>query len=406
MRRFNILFSVFLALSPGFGFSCLGDEPDDYDQYYQIHVPPFADMIIDRVRGDIKRDIMKKKDSESDAEYAIRKRIAENMRDTLTSAIRELDHVRLGLQLDHPQKRIYLDLSATAIEHADLARRLNEVRQLKTSFAGTQQADATLAAHWVGRASKQKAQAAAQIFRLIREIDLKKIDDAAVRDLAGVVFDVLESTAESSRFDGGLSLVLKADHVTLVAGGFVADDGRLEGVFRQVAGYVRDNHADAAKVELDAEQFEDVSLHHVALSAPAEGADRKNFLRMFGDDLDIVVAFQPEAVFVAAGKDATTAIKPAIQQSAAPVVPESPLEFSVALKPIADFIAETGQGPEAGFTSMISGILGRAEGRDRILLRATSVDRGIVIRGEMEQGLLELMSTVLPELRKPLLGQE
>jgi len=378
-----------------------------YDVYHQVHVPTFANSIVAAIERAINQETARKNPDESDADFAIRKQFAQHLRSVLTAAVRQTDDVSLGWKLDRTARRSCLDLSIAATSGTPLAERFAKTKGLPTAFAGFQVPGAALTARWVGQTPRDEAAAAAKIVRMVRENELKKIDregfsDDEKRDRKEAVnrlFDVAEATVSSGRIDGGVSLVAQPDRVTLVAAGYVAEGLKLHGVVKSVLQVVEPYVGGFVTLKIDAEQYEGVHLHTASIPAPSD-AEREKFVKLFGESLEVVLGFGKEAVYVAAGRDAMKALKGAIHKSATPVVPASPLEVSLALKPVADFLAEMGQEHEKAPARFAAGMLALAPGKDHVRLTADVKGRSVTLRLEAEQGILDLLAAVSPEFKQ------
>jgi hypothetical protein len=387
-------------------------ESPRYDVLYQVHVPTFAGLIAAKIQQGIHKDIAERKPHESEDAYAVRKLLGEGLADSLSKAVKELQTVSLGWRVDRAEKRSYIDLSFTAQPGTALARRFAEAAELKTAFAGFHLPDAALTAHWAGQTPPSEAQVWVKVVQTIRQRELAKIDrqsvsdqdKAAHKEVLNKLCDVLRDSAASGHSDGALSLVLKPKRVTLVAGAFVADGAKLQSALKTVAEHVQKHHPNFTGLKLDAGKYEGVSLSTLALPAP-QGHDRSRFVEVFGESLEVVVGFGPKAVYVAAGRDAIKTLKEAIQKSAAPASLATPFEVSVALKPVADFVAALGRPHERKVAAKVAEILGPAGQKDYLSLVAKPIPRGVILRFDAEEGVLRLIGKISPEVKEFLLGK-
>ena len=121
---------------------------------------------------------------------------------------------------------------------------------------------------------------------------------------------------------------------------------------------------------------------------------------MFGDQLDLVVGFGKEAVYLAAGSEALQTLKQAIAQSEPPVVPAAPFEISLAVKPVADFVAAMGKGDDQATARQIAEVLKTAPGQADVRLTTLVRRHGLTLRLEAQEGLLQWLAAVNPETAK------
>ena len=382
------------------------------DVLFQVHVPVFADEIIAKIQEGIDRKLSGKKFGESSKDFAIRKVVVKNIGKGIIQAVKQTDTVSVGWKLDRKATRTYLDLMATARPGTPLAERFAQAKTLKTSFAGFKMPGAALSANWVGQATVEETTAWAKVVQMVRDRLMPLVETPGLtpealktrKELLGKFFDVVAVTVATGRSDGALCLVVHPDRVTLVAGGYVADGAKLESVVKPVVRYLSGRHEVLADLKLDAAKFQGVNLHTLSIPAPTN-ADRAKFIRMFGKSLDVVLGFGPKASYLAVGKDAMASLKKAIRKSAMPRVPTNPFEITLALKPVADFIAAVGKPYERIPAGFVSAALSKAPSKDRLRLIVRPVERGVIVRFVAEQGVLEVIGALSPKARRFLLRE-
>jgi hypothetical protein len=280
-----------------------------------------------------------------------------------------------------------------------------------THFNGFVHPEATIAWNW---AAELPAVDTSNLATLIDAIRTKALDDldrqgnpAAAKEvgkkLVNGILDVIQKTVETSRVDGGMSLVLDPDAVTMVTGGYVADGPRLQETLETLVEAVRmDNpgFADQA-IKMDSAEQDGVRIHTVSVPVPYEAEDREKIVRMIGENVDVAIGVGEEAVYVAAGRDAVDALRKVIQNSkkeGATVVP--PLRISVAVGALADFMAQVGEGQDRAQAAVVAALLESAAGSDHVNIVASAVDRGLRFRLEFEQGILEAVGKAAQQKRQ------
>jgi hypothetical protein len=377
-----------------------------YDILYEIRLPLFADPLVAKIKEGMQKELANQKPGESEDDFSVRKQFLENVQAGLVRVIKEVDAVRLGWKLDRKNRRTHLDLGVTALNDTKLAGQFAQAGELKTAFGGFILRGAAVAARGVGQAPKDEAANSAKLVDMIRKSGLKKIVDDSIsddekkirKDLFDKLMDVVRDSVASGRSDGALSLVLQPNRVTLVAAGYTADGAKLESVIKPVAEYLV-QRVPFITLKLDAEKYEGVNLHTLSMPAPQDDNHDK-FVQAIGESLDVVLGFGKEAVYVAAGKDAMQSLKDAIHKSASPAVAVKPLEISVALKSIADFIAVVGKPEERGPAQMFANMLGQSKGKDHVRLVVEPIKRGMILRLNAEPGVLDLISALNPQIKE------
>jgi hypothetical protein len=386
--------------------------PVQYDVLYQVHLPTFAELIVTKINEAAQKDLANRRAGESDEDHAIRKQFTTGLVELVSTGVKELDNVSLGWRLDKKSKQTSVDLTLTALPGTRAAADLAQVAELKTAFSGFTVPGCVLTAHVVGHSPAYKTEAGVKLIQALRTKELGKIDregisddEKAIRkDLLNKLFDVLRDSVASGRSDGGLSLTIQSQSVTLIAGGYVADGAKLESVIKPIGTHLQQVHPLFAGLKFDVEKCEGVNLHTLSIPAPG-GNDREKFVKLFGESLEVVLGFGKEAVYLAAGKDAMKSLQAAIRKSVTPAKPDLPFEVSLALKPLADFVAAMGKDHEKGPAQQVASVLAQAPGKDHVRLLAKPIERGVVLRLEAEEGILQLIGSVSPEAKAFLLGK-
>jgi hypothetical protein len=205
----------------------------------------------------------------------------------------------------------------------------------------------------------------------------------------------LQDTITNGRIDKGFSAVLKPDALTVVAGGAVVNNGRLEEMAKLVVEAVKKNHPDMAAnvdnwVKLGADKYAGVVLHTVSIPIPADAKDREKLVSLIGETLEVVIGTSDDSVYIAAGRNPMEALKKAIEQSVAAAsksVP--PLEITVSLAKVADFIAVVGEPRERPQAKKFAEALKQSPSQDHAILRAQPIENGVQYHIELEPGVLK-----------------
>jgi hypothetical protein len=383
-----------------------------YDMLYQLHVPTFADLATRHIRADVEKELSGPKSWEKAEDFEIRKLLATGIADSVCRTIGDLQDAKVGWRIDRETKRTYLDLSVTASKNSGLDSQLAQMADLRTAFHGFQLDGSAFDAHWLGQADSSDAAAFAKVVEALCSKSLKEIenegisdDEKAVRkELTSQIFDVLKRSAASGRSDGAVSLRLSDSGTTLVAGAYIADGPKLEGAVKTIGQFLQQHHPAFASLRFDVEKAESVNLHTMSIPAP-DGDDHDKFVQMFGEQLDIVVGFGPEAIYLAAGRDAISALKTAIEKSKSPATVASPFEVTLAVKPVADFVAAVGRGNDQAQAKAISELLASTSGDAVARITTLIGKRSLTLRLEATEGIVQFIARIDPELKRLLLGE-
>lgn len=385
----------------------LGDLPNQYDVAVKVDAENLPEkhrrQLIAKIKKDSKKDLQRKED-ESDAQYEARKMITKQIVESVVTVLNDLDEVTIGWSLDRESEETFLEVTVTAKEGSETAQAAATLQQSATDFGGFRLPDAALAGNWSGTMPKQKIAICTTIVEAIRKqamADIEKEDKSdaekeAARKLAGDLLDVIGKTVKSGNVDGGMAVLLDPESVTLLAGGYVADGATLEKLAKQVTAIVRaENPVVGSWVKLNAEQCEGVRLHTVSIPIPDDADDREKVVALIGEKLDLVVGLGRQSMYVAAGRNAVGSLKQVIQKSAS-AAPRTvpPIEISLALEPIAKFVAQWGEEKDRPKAKLIAEELAKTAGQDRINLTAAAIPNGVKYRLEIEEGLLRLAGQI------------
>jgi hypothetical protein len=419
------LLLIAVALLPGLWTECWGAAPErtekkaqkaegrtDYDMQYQLHLPTFADLLVAKIRTEAEKELQLRQGQESAEDFEIRQRFSQALVNSLCRTISELEDIQLGWQLDRSKKRTGVDLNLRARKGSELDTQWSQIANQKSAFAGMILPGAAFQAQWVGRAAPSDTQAYAHALDALRDKSFREIeaenvaaDEKTIRkEITGKIFDVVRQTVVSGRTEGAASLRLNEDRLLFTAGCYVADGTQLEDALRPVAEFLQQSHPVFAPLQLNVAQIAGVNLHALAIPAPG-GSDHDKFVKLFGERLDLVVGFGPQAIYFAAGRDALTSLRSALTAPHEQATASSPFEISLALKPIADFVAAMGEGHDQVTARQIADVLATSPGDSAVRLTTEVSKRRVRFRLELEEGIVQWLARVNPQARQLLLGE-
>jgi hypothetical protein len=343
---------------------------------------------------------LKKKDDESDEQYAERQKMAEAQMAQMTQMINEVDNVKVGWAVDSKQQRMFADFTYAFVPGSKLAKQMSAYGEPKTNFAGFYQTDAAATITVATQAdpkliaedmSQLDATISSTKDQLNAEID-KKVDDEDTREaLKGAFsdwFDAIAETLKSGHLDGAAALHAGADSLTFISGFHIKDTAKVESGFKKLETAGK-KQPDFPGIKWNALTHAGVAFHTITIPVPeTEKSPRK----MLGDKLDIAVGIGPETAYLAFGKDNIAAVKKAIDDSAAnkgKSVP--PFDFSLSLTPIIEVAAAQADDPKAQAISekVLEFLKKEGQGRDHIRVVGQMVPNGLKYHFEAEEGVLK-----------------
>jgi hypothetical protein len=391
-----------LAKVPDDPTSLLGGLNENYDVAIRGSIKNIPEMWRQMAMAPVKMGIAmgkQRRPGESDEEYAIRTKLADNSLKQMDTLINEIDEVLVGFAVDQSSGTCYLDWQMTAVEGTKTARQFAEATPPKTDFAGFDVPGAAITANWTGELTDDDVTQAKAYLSNVRATALKELEGQGLSadevtlatKLLTDAMDVVEQTIDAKKADAGLVLLLDTDQLELVIGGTIADGAKLEGVVKQLAKVASTENPEFAQaLKLDDETHQGVRFHTLAI--PTEELGDPGAVELFGPTLNVVLGIGEKSVYLAAGRDPAGTLKQVIDKSKAePGKDVPPMRLSVALVPIVKFARQIN--PDDEVLSMIDESLGQTTGQDHVTLTATLIENGVKMRLELEQGVLKALGS-------------
>ncbi len=344
---------------------------------------------------------------ESDAQFALRKKMAETSIQQMTQLVNELDTITFGLGVDHQTDSLRLEYTVVAKPGTEMAKQIAAATGGKTRFGGFFAQDAAAAMIAQGSSTSSEAQAAQAQAMLAglranveQEIDRQEMSDAdkkKAKELLADLFDVFQPLLKANNSDMGMIVKADSQGVALAAGLTPVDGDKLSGLVKKFADQLAKDAPEVAKrIKLDAEQREGVHFHTFSLPVEEmglEGTEKENVQKLLGTSLDVVIGAGKDEMYLAAGRNALDLLKTAMDQSkqlAGQTVP--PMQMFIAGAPIARLIQTFAEEEEAReVAGRALKILEAAGGKDRVLITGTMVSNGVKVRIEAQSGLVSLL---------------
>ncbi len=382
----------------------LGDMPKNYALAVRVSVKnapkEYREQMLAQLRVGLEAGMMRMPD-ENEEQYKLRLDMAEQSFQQLAAMVNELEDVMLGWNVDPSTSTTYIDLELTAQNGTKLVDQFAMMKPGKSKFAGFLMPQAALTANWIGtmtdadvtRAKSNLATLHKSLIVNLEDQGLSKDEIKLATKLLDDINDFLVKTIETKKSDGGLALLLDTEAVTLIAGGAVAEGGKLEKVVEQLVADMKENDPDAVdNFQFNVDKHQGIRFHKMTIPPPDPG-----MIPFVGEELELVLGISDERVYLAAGRDAINTLKSVIDQSKAAEGKEvPPMQISISVGAFAKFFAAAAvEEPQfQAQATMISAALADAGEKDHVLLIAKPIDRGVRIRLELEEGLLKALATV------------
>jgi len=342
----------------------------------------------------------------TEQEQTVRKQLARHMVRSINAAINDLDRVTLGWSLDQEAERALLELTITAKEGTKTAECLGQLSEAKTKFGGFRIGGAALSCGVTCNKPVENPELLDAVFEVIQARVAKRIDKKVkaeqkaevLKKFAAGLLEVARETKQTGKVDGAMSLLLRPNGVTLIGGRYVADADKLEKTFGDLVDAIRKKYPDRVEKVLtpNAEKFEGVRLHRLSITIPEKAKCREKAVKLVGEKLEVVMGIGPECVYLAAGKNATAALKRAIAKSKTlSDKPARPMQLSLDLGTIATFAAAVGKEECRAKAEKALAAMEDVSG-DQIRVTVNPINRGVRCRLEIQPAALKALATVRP----------
>lgn len=316
--------------------------------------------------------------------------------------LKEADQVTIGWKIDRNAKTTYLDFTVTAVPGSQLDQEIKQNSGMKTNFSGFLMPEAAVTMNFAAKNAQENIDQTLTTLEQLKsqandaidkDQDLPADKKDSVKKVLDEFMEVANSTVKSGTSDGGAVVQMGAGKFQAAVGGFVSDGPKLEKAVKDLVTLAKGepDFESHAAVKLDLESYKNVNFHQITIKLPDEAGEEAK--KIFGDSVDIYVGAGATSAYVAAGKGSLELVKSVIDRSAAEpnkVIP--PVQMSIALSPIVDFIGSINES-NAAHAEVIKQALTQAPGKDHITLNASMIPNGMTYRLLLEEGVLKAIGT-------------
>lgn len=396
-----------LAKLPAEPTRLLGGLERQYDVALRLHVQNIPEvyrtMLVDQLKAGASN--VERMENEDEQQYALRKRMLDNQIQSTQMAVREMDRVSMGLNIDQKNGTGYVDLSLIALPGTATAKQFTQNKSSTTDFAGFMQ-PAALTAGVAARISESDRARATSTLDGIRASAIAQIeksdelsDDASkqvAKEIIGELITGFKKTIAEGKIDGGARLMLGDKRFTMVAGGYSSDSAAMRATLEKMDALLKSKKADKYPgIKFNAEEHAGVQFH--TLSLPI--SDKEELKQVIGDKLDVVIGTGPKSVYVALGNDAAGSLRQILDKSkSSPAQNALPMELTVSLDPVLRFalgLSQADQSDAAQKRNMRLGLalasLAKSPNKDHVRMAVRPLKNGGRYRVLLEEGVLRVI---------------
>ena len=355
--------------------------PDELVEFFMSQMQAGLDQGMAAQRGNL---------DEADAESA--REASEQMIAQFQEGIEGTEKLVIGLAVNKQEKRTILDFGSQFVADSKYAIQVEKMKGSKTTVGGVPQ-DGSM----MGLQTFQLV-APEEIAQLEKTIDAslktayKSIDEGAknpasaakAKELIEKAVDILIESAKLGKMESAFDVSVESA-LSVVASLSVADGSKIEALAKEISTEL-EKEKTPVKLTLMAGKHAGFNLHKVAIALPPDADEAAK--KIFGNAVTISIATGPKAVHIAVGKNCDASIKSAIDRAASkPTAPAEMIKMRLALSQLLNYIQSIKPTPIS--EAMLSAA---SAGNDRILVDSQPIERGIVIRLSLEDGVMKAIA--------------
>jgi hypothetical protein len=308
-----------------------------------------------------------------------------------SSWINETDNLVLGMNADKDSKTLFMDIAVTAAPNSELASRLAAAKSKdKSMFSGFLMDGAAFTQNGCMGIHPDEAQEYSKMLDQLQEAFVEGISEEG--DLSEEEIEVGEKalnklvqigkeTLAEGILDSGAVVMLKDKDINVAAGVRLADPKKLEDAVKEVVAYAEGKMGDELQVDLNSGSHKGVTLHQVICQIPDDEEEMRDFL---GDQVTFIVGIGESSAYLAAGTNPLPVLKQAMEEG---TQSDKVMQYNLYIAPILKFVA--GIEGEPLVENMATQL--QENGGDRISMTSDTIENGIQMRFEMQDGILSLI---------------
>lgn len=367
-----------------------------YDVRIQVNPQNIPEEVIDFIVGQMQAGLeqgMAAQRANLDADDADSARAtSEQMIAQMQEGIEGTEKMVIGLAINKQEKRTILDFGSQFVADSKYAKQMEKMKASKTTVGGVPQ-DASMMA-------LQTFQLVApdEIAQLEKALDgslkaaFKSIDEGAknpesaakAKVLIEKAVDILMESAKLGKLESAVDVSVESD-LNIVASVSVADGSKIESLASEISSELAKEKV-PVQFKLNTGKHAGFNLHSVSIPLPPNAAEAAK--KVFGSSVTMAIATGPKAVHIAVGKNCDASVKSAVDRSLAkPTAPAEMLKMRLVLSQLLNYIQRIEATPIS--EAMLNAA---AAGNDRILVESQSMERGIIVRLSLEDGVMKAIA--------------
>ncbi len=334
-------------------------------------------------------------EGKSDEELAASRASGEATMEEIKRLIENSEQLLFGLNIDQGSKVVQLDFGSKFVEGSDLAKEVALQEGLTSKFAATTTPADPIQIRFRSKLGENNIQQTTQALDMqLNQLDsvLKtSVDDTKAREIiksfATMILTSMKSTVAEGDIDGAYAINFE-NGVHMVALGQVAQPEKLES---DLVALLNKHSSEqyAPKLNGSAQDYKGIKLYSGNWPLPPDD-DFDGLRASIGEAVPFAMVFGNKQAGLAFGKDAVDNLKAAVDRSAGTPAAANPMDLTVELLPILQYVDSMLDDPKSDF--ILQAAITKASefsNNDMFKIESRAMNSGFIMRTTLEEGLLQ-----------------
>ncbi len=366
-----------------------------YDVRIQINPQNIPDELVEFFMGQVQAGLDQGMASQgnldaADAQSA--RETSEQMISQMQEGIEGTEKMVIGLAVNKQDKRTVLDFGSQFMADSKYAKQMEKLKSSKTSVAGIPQDGSMMALQTfqlvapeeLGQLEKTLEAGLKTAFKSIDEGAKNPASAAKAKELIEKAVDILVESAKLGKMESAVDVNVEGA-LNIVASVTVADGTKIEALAGEISAEIAKEKV-PVQLKVNTGKHAGFNLHSASIALPPDAAEAAK--KIFGSSVTMAIATSPKTVHIAVGKNCDASVKSAIDRgNAKPSSQAELVKMRLGLSQLLNYVQSIEPTPVS--EAMLSAASG---GNDRILIDSQSIERGIVVRLSLEDGVMKAIA--------------
>jgi len=356
-----------------------------YDIRIQVNPQNIPDELVEFLMAQAQEGLDRGMEQGIDAADAESTREAsEKMMEQMQEGIEGTEKLVIGLAINKQEKRTVLDFGSQFVADSKYAKQIEKLKSSKTTVAGIPQDGSMMIL---------------QAFQLVAPDEIEQIEnslgvglktalkdaDENMKKLAEEAIDILVESAKLGKMESAVDVSVESS-LNIVTSVSVADGAKIEALAVKIAAELVKEKA-PVQLKINSGKYAGFNLHSGKVTELPEAPAVQ---KIFGDAITFAIATGPKSVHIAVGKNCDASVKSAIDRAAAkPSAPAEAFKMRLVLSQLLNYIQSIEASP---ISEAMLNAASAAVGNDRIMIDSASIERGVVVRLSLEDGVMKAIA--------------